>query len=196
MTIFDESGPEQRRGITARLAAEKKSNFERWRDLSQVQSETWDYRAAWAALSLSGCHTVVDIGCGHMGLERYLSDGTAYIPVDIVQRDTRTTVIDLNSAHPDAMTFRGDGVALLGLIEYLYEPTQLLSAISKSFRWGAITYCVTDLIGDRDDRASHGWVNHFSKTDIQAMFATFGWAIVSADRLDKMQVAWKLDLSP
>lgn len=190
--MFDESGPEQRRGMTTRLAAEKKSNLDRWRDLSPAQSETWDHRAAWAGQRLNGCLTVVDIGCGHMALERYLLDSTTYIPVDLVQRDARTTVLDLNSAPTDAIKFHGDGVALLGLLEYLYNPIGVLSALSKNFRWGAITYCVTDLIKDEDERASHGWTNHYSKFEIQEIFEKLGWAIVAADQLDNMQVAWKI----
>lgn len=50
---------------------------------------------------------VVDLGCGAMSLERHLPAGCQYVPSDLVARDARTRVCDLNRANcPQATSAR------------------------------------------------------------------------------------------
>lgn len=68
----------------------------RWENLSAEESAGWHRRSSEAAKLLGSASSVVDLGAGMMTLERYLSPSVNYIPVDIVRRDHRTLIVDLN----------------------------------------------------------------------------------------------------
>ena len=80
--------------------------MERRAALETPEAAGWSKRAALAAEFLGFARSVADLGCGTMTLERYLSEGTRYVPVDVCRRDERTIVCDFN-VDPTVDNFRG-----------------------------------------------------------------------------------------
>lgn len=190
MTTFYDLSEEQRIALTERAVAERRTVHERWTALGGGESEPWNARAALAAEFLQGCASVVDLGCGMMSLERYLQKGTAYIPVDVVARDHRTVVCDLNIDKIPQL--EAQAVACLGLVEYILEPHDFLSSLSKIYGQAVISYCITDAPTPLEPRRSHAWVNDFSRAQIEAAFGDTGWLIERAQPVDNIQIIWRV----
>jgi len=59
-----------------------------------------------------------------MTLEQFLAPGTTYIPVDVVSREGRTVVVDLDQETLPA--FDAESAVALGLLEYVYDVPRCL----------------------------------------------------------------------
>jgi hypothetical protein len=162
---------DQRINLTRKAIQERRTMIERWAALTDEEATSWDERAAWAAQWLAGCRVVADLGCGSMLLERRLTSA-AYIPVDVVRRDARTIVVDLNVTPLPPLA--ADGYAALGLIEYLFDPSALLEAVRGQL---VVSYNPTDLCSD--ERMAHAWVNAYDTLTMQSMITEAGWVIES-----------------
>src|SRR5689334_4241192 len=109
------------------VIAARQTDIERWSDPTQLEA-AWEPRAGAAAQLLPMGVRVADIGCGTMALEAYLPYGCRYMPCDLVPRDERTVVPDLNaSGMPTTLLESVDVVVMLGVWEYIYEPRKVFS---------------------------------------------------------------------
>ena len=109
-----------------------------------------------------------------MDLEKELPEGAVYLPADLVQRDARTVVVDLNGGSvPD---LAADVVTLLGVMEYVHDLAGLLTQLAQ--RWPRLiaSYNPTDLDHGRD-RRSHGWFNDLSSSQVVAMAIAAGYRL-------------------
>jgi GT2 family glycosyltransferase/polysaccharide pyruvyl transferase WcaK-like protein len=107
----------------------------------------WPERAQAAArllaeLPIRTGDSVLDLGCGQQTIRRWLPSGTRYLPVDRLARTPDTQVLDLEHEFP---TGRHRAAVVLGLLEYLERPLDLLSRIAR-----AVDFCVFSLNGDPD----------------------------------------------
>ena len=133
---------------------------------------------------------VIDLGCGLMTLEEYLPAGTAYIPVDVVRRDERTIVIDLNRQPlPD---LHAPAIVGLGLLEYIFDVPALLARIARLHRTVILSYNGLAELPDMAIRTGHAWVTHFTTDELEAMFAAAGLTVQARERLDGTQTIWRL----
>ena len=124
-----------------------------------------------------------------MAVERILAPET-YIPVDVVSRDSRTRVIDLNGQSLPVDWLKGMELAtVLGVIEYLHDPESLLSAIAAAGVGVVASYHVTDLPGV-ESRANEGWLNAFDAASIEAMARRQGLQPIFRYVFDKKQMVW------
>src|SRR5260221_14786527 len=97
-----------------------------------------------------------------MKLERRLPFACSYTPCDVVARDNRTIIADLNIDGPPGPALAAcDLVVMLGVWEYLYHPSKILTALSSSNKPILCSYCPNDAAARLDPRAL-GWVNDFS----------------------------------
>src|SRR5262245_38486113 len=107
--------------INRNLALAKKTDFDRWSDIESLEL-AWDQRAEVAAGFVPAGSRVLDIGCGRMALSRFLPNGCIYQPCDLVARDNRTIVCDLNAGQfPSAQAGGSDVIVMLGLLEYIVD---------------------------------------------------------------------------
>jgi hypothetical protein len=138
------------------VIAARETDFERWRDPKQLEA-AWEARASIAAqLILSGMR-VADIGCGAMHLEAHLLFGCTYAPSDIVERDDRTVIVDLNAGQfPDTYLHEADLCVMLGVWEYLYVPARTFAALAHGEKPLVISYCAAELSPQIDRRALAG----------------------------------------
>ncbi len=119
-----------------------------------------------------------------MQLEPYLAEGVRYVPVDVVARDARTLVVDLNREAPPALDV--EGWSTIGLLEYLYDVPALLSALSGTL---VATYNPVDL--SEQNRRGHAWVNDWSTAEVEGLFRDANWTVVESETFGVQQI-WKL----
>lgn len=182
---------EERKALARAAVAERRTLIERWRDMGDKISPGRDERAQIAARFIPNGCCVVDVGCGTMmPLERHLSPGTRYVPVDVVRRDARTVVVDLNVARlPD---LKADYVVALGVLEYLNDVPGFLEQIDCN---AIFSYAPVDLEKPRD-RAASGWVNSYTIEEIGRLFLRAGFQIAERQPCPGNQMIWNLSVAP
>ena len=108
------------------------TDISRWSDPAQLVP-AWQARSRIAAQFVAAGSRLLDVGCGAMTLETCLPPGCDYRPCDVVARDARTVVCDLNLGPlPEAALADRDLVTLLGVLEYLVRPDALLAQLAAS----------------------------------------------------------------
>ena len=163
--------------------------MDRWRDSSGLQHPLWNERAARVAGFIPVGTRVLDVGCGAMLLERHLPFGCAYAPADLVQRDARTALCDLNAAaYPDATA--ADLITLLGVLEYV-EPARLgalFGWLGATGRLALVTYSPTDFLAGEAERQRLGWINHLSFQALSELIQAHGLEVEQLARIQPYQV--------
>ncbi len=171
----------------------RQSDLTRWADPRQLEP-AWEARAMMAADSIMAGTRVLDVGCGAMALERHLPFDCTYTPCDIVARDARTTVVDLNTQDiPSTLIAHTDLVVMLGVWEYLYNPDKIFAAFARANKPILCSYCDTALTPHLDRRA-FGWVNDFSLDDFIKLARAQGYHASLTRRVDGVQHLLRFDL--
>jgi len=166
------------------------TDVERWANPEQLEA-AWERRSVQASNWIPAGATVLDVGCGAMRLERHLPVGCEYLPCDVVRRDRRTTVVDLNDAPlPQAVLARADVVALLGVWEYLYDPARLMAQLRAAGKTVVCSYCTTEGSAHLDRRGL-GWVNDFSLEGFVRLAEEAGYAVRACSQIDALQYLFK-----
>ena len=140
---------------------------------------------------LDGYKSVADLGCGTMQLEKMLRPDTAYLPVDVINRDNRTVVVDFNQGLLPPVV-AAVSAALLGIVEYIHDVTALLTQCRERFQTIVIAYNCADAANPITERRMHAWVNDLGREAIEAIFLASGWQIANRIKLDNNQFLWKL----
>jgi hypothetical protein len=153
------------------------TDLRRWSDPGKL-SEQWAERAKLVAEWLPEGAQVGDIGCGRMAVERLLRGG-GYHPLDLVRRDERTAVVDLNTAAiPDAFLARIDHATLLGVIEYLLRPEDLLRRLSTAGITLVCSYQLADF-SSPEVRGHNGWFNAYDAAEFPRLLRRCGFEIAA-----------------
>jgi hypothetical protein len=174
------------------VIAARETDVERWRDPKQLEA-AWEARAVVAAQLIPPGMRVADIGCGAMRLEAHLRFGCTYAPSDVVKRDDRTVVIDLNAgAIPDDFLGNADIVSMLGVWEYLYAPERTFAALARSGKPLVTSYCAIDLAPQFDRRAL-GWVNDLTREQFVALAQAHGYHLTLQQQIDAAQYLFKFE---
>jgi hypothetical protein len=163
------------------------TDIARWSDPSQLEA-AWEARAAAAATFIHAGTRVLDIGCGAMALERHLPFATTYQPCDVVGRDARTIVADLNASGPPLDAVRAaDLVVMLGVWEYLFKPDGVFRAFAATGKPILCSYCDAALTPDVDRRRSLGWVNDFTLPQFLEIARAQGYHAALVRQIDPLQ---------
>jgi hypothetical protein len=178
---------EAQKALMRASVAEGRTLIERWSGMVDHVTEGRMERARIAAGFLPPGCCVADVGCGAaMPLEAVLPAGSRYLPVDVVKRDERTVVVDLNVERlPD---LGADVVVALGLIEYLNDVPAFLGQIGCD---AVISYAPADRLPTRD-RASSGWKNSYTVESLSELFETTGFRIAAQVQCPGKQQIWSL----
>ncbi len=187
---FYELPPEERLALTRDASLTGKTLLFRWQTLANEASEGWNLRARAAAGKLHGQASVADLGCGMMTLEKFLEPGVRYVPVDVVARDERTLVVDLNAAELPAI--QTTALAGLGLLEYLHDVGRLLRRVAQNHEVAIFSYNTLDRFPRTDQRMMHAWVSHYTQEQLERLFVESGFSIEEAEAIDATQILWKL----
>jgi len=189
-TYFSTMDPSARQSITRDTIAKRATAVERWANIAAESSARWNLRAKLAASLIPDQQTVADLGCGLMDLERHLGPTATYIPVDVVRRDPRTVVVDLNAA--ELPKLNASCVVGLGLLEYLHDIPKFLSKVARYYEVAVFSYSPTEVVTSLEDRLAGGWVNNYSVLDLENEFARAGLAIKEKTRFDQGPWIWRL----
>lgn len=177
-----------------RVIAAGQTDLERWADPARLEA-MWKARSVLAADLVPAGSRVLELGCGAMTLERSLPFGCAYQPCDVVARDERTIVADLNTdGVPEAALAAADLVVMLGLWEYLFKPGEIFAALARTGRPILCSYCPTELTAHLDRRAL-GWVNDFSLAAFLELARQSGYRPALRRQIDDLQVLVKLEVA-
>jgi hypothetical protein len=182
----------KRRAMTETALRDGVTLMARWASLPTENKEGWRPRAAIAAemVAGTGAASVLDLGCGHMYLEALLPKGIHYLPSDVIRRDKRTLVCDLNREAPPMV--EADAVACLGLLEYMLDPAALLGRLARQHRFAVISYVPLSPVRSVAKRRSQFWFSDLSAEALRALFGTTGWTIREERPLGPEQLIWSL----
>lgn len=172
----------------------RQTDVARWSDPKQLEP-AWEARAVVAADLIPAGSRVLDIGCGAMALERHLPFGAAYQPCDIVARDQRTIVADLNTQDiPRTAIGAADLIVMLGVWEYLYKPNEVFTAFASTGKPIVCSYCDVNLTTHLDRRAL-GWVNDFTLQQFVDLACASGYRPSLIRQVDALQYLIRFDLT-
>jgi hypothetical protein len=158
----------------AAITREARQKFEPVMILWSDFGEQWPVRATAAAAWLADASSVTDLGCGTMSLERYLRPEQRYVPVDLLPRDERNLVLDLNKSLDIERLPASESCAVLGVFEYSYAPDELVAMLRRRYRQVVTTF---NMLGEESIawRIEQGWVNHFTRDEFIGLFARHGF---------------------
>ncbi|MBL8780730.1 MAG: hypothetical protein JNL06_07270 [Alphaproteobacteria bacterium] len=169
------------------------TDLTRWSDPKQLEP-AWEARAVMTADFIAAGTRVIDIGCGAMKLERHLPFGAKYQPCDVVARDARTIVVDLNTqALPVEAVKAADLVVMLGVWEYIYKPGDLFKAFAATAKPILCSYCDASLTGNVDRRRTLGWVNDFTLDQFISLARENGYHATLVKQIDALQYLMRLE---
>lgn len=158
---------------TEKLINEKKTDIQRWKNQTSLASE-WDQRAAHVAKHIADGSKVLDIGCGAMSLEKHLGPQCCYQPADVVERRPGCLVIDLNLG--EFPSLRVDVITFLGVMEYLFSPSDVLKKARAHADKLVFSYCIPTKEATAYRRGL-GWVNEYSESEILGFLKEAGWVL-------------------
>ncbi|WP_311274793.1 polysaccharide pyruvyl transferase family protein [Methylobacterium sp. WCS2018Hpa-22] len=151
------------------------TDYERWSNTDGL-SLRWNNRAKFAAQFVRPGLSIVDIGCGAMAVEGIFS-ASSYVPCDVVQRDDRTKVIDLNAEPIPGEWFAGaDVVVMLGVLEYIADIASVLRAIFDAGKPIITSYHPTNRNPDLEER-SHTWISSCTVEEFESLIRECGFLI-------------------
>jgi hypothetical protein len=170
------------------LVAVQATDVDRWSERGSYAPE-WSRRAGLAAQMIPAYAKVLDIGAGAMDLERVLPEGCEYLPSDLVAHDPRTIVCDLNAGEFPAGV-RPDVVTLLGVLEYVRQPLEVLRNIRALNCPLVCSYSIVDRAPDLD-RAAQGWINSYDFAGLEGLMRQAGFALQCRQAVNKLQDIFK-----
>jgi hypothetical protein len=169
------------------------TDLTRWSDPRQLEP-AWEARSVMAADFIAAGTRVLDIGCGAMKLERHLPFGAKYQPSDVVARDGRTIVVDLNAQPlPIEAVKAADLVVMLGVWEYIYKPGELFRAFAATGKPILCSYCDVNLTSNIDRRRILGWVNDFTLDQFVNLARESGYQASLVKQVDALQYLIRFD---
>jgi hypothetical protein len=179
----------ERRDLTRRALETRTPLLVRWGRIHDNWQNDWAYRATLAAEWLTTARSVADLGCGGMTLEPYLLPSQTYVPVDIVARDDRTIILDLEK--DDLSGIAADACVLLGVVSYLFDVPAVLVKLHAAFDRIVLSYhvCAVDEI---DSRLENGWVNHFRYDELKALFQAARFTVVREAVIEDSEYLFEL----
>src|SRR5438034_9726891 len=140
----------------------------------------WKYRAELAMriladVKLGPGQRVADYGCGRQTLRTLLPPDWTYTPFDYCERSNDTRIVDFNTTFPSGDF---DAIFILGVLEYLNRPTELLAHALRHARFLVFSY---NFLGEHERRERQGWISCVDVKEIDNTIVSCG-EIVGRDR--------------
>jgi hypothetical protein len=82
-------------------------------------------------------------------------------------------------------------ISVLGVLEYITDAEAFFTHLKSANCDVVLSYCAVDLSGSID-RASLGWINHFSFLDLSNLLDRHGFRIASTQPVDSLQILMRL----
>jgi len=145
----------------------------------------WKYRAELAMriladVKLGPGQRVADYGCGRQTLRTLLPPDWTYTPFDYCERSNDTRIVDFNTTFPSGDF---DVIFILGVLEYLNRPTELLAHALRHARFLVFSY---NFLGEHERRERQGWISCVDVKEIDNTIVSCG-EIVGRSHIGKNQ---------
>ena len=153
-----------------------------------IQLGKWPERSKQAcswinSLKLSAQSSIYDLGCGHQTVRTYLSTTLNYVPFDYLKRADNVQVLDLQTNMPPGQCACA---CMLGVIEYMYDPTSLLNWAATNSNYLVISY--NDFTNPQR-RAVQNWNSTFSIDALKAEIEKKG-KILKESIIGNNEIMW------
>lgn len=103
--------------------SQKQSDISRWSQEKSLFS-SWDERTQLLANHILPESKVFEFGAAHLVLNEMIPKGCVYLHSDIVKRNEKTLVVDLNKNLPELPQV--DYIIFSGVLEYIFEVKNLI----------------------------------------------------------------------
>ena len=144
----------------------------------EPEAEARDVRAALAAQFIAAGARVLEFGPSNV-IAALIPNGCTY------------NAAGFAGDFPTKLAAEADVILLLGVLEKIADPETLFTHLRFCKRDIVLSYHPTDLGAGRD-RASQGFVNHFSFYDLTLLFDRYGFRIECTTPIDECQVLMRL----
>jgi hypothetical protein len=157
-----------------------RTDARRWRKVA-TEVPAWDGRNRLIADLIPFGSSVLDLGAGAQTLAGYLKAGCQYQPCDCVRSSDNVWLCDFNRDRYLAVRQRFDYVVVSGLLEYIHDPRKFLGVVRSYGNILLVSYADSRPSQTRFWRASQGWVNHLSRSELERIFEDIdlGWQEVA-----------------
>ena len=166
------------------MKSEHKTDFARWTDSDNLK-DAWRYRSTLAAKYIPAGATLLDVGCGKMAFEEMLPERCRYIPVDVVARDSRTIVCDLNNDEYPCV--KGvTHIVVLGVLEYLCDTASFFAWLGRVECQTLILSYVT--LNERmppSKRRAVGWINDLNREELVGLASSSEFVLVTEEWINQ-----------
>lgn len=165
------------------------TGLRRWSETEDLAAEA-ERRCRFAARFIRSGLRVVDLGCGRMDVERCFAP-SVYVPVDHIERDTRTRLIDPDATPlPAAWLDRIELATMLGVIEYLSDPITVMAGLASHGVALLASYRAVDLPSSTDAITVADRINTFDVAAVEGMARTAGYRLVFRYVFEERQAVW------
>lgn len=165
---------EARRNTTEALIQSRQSDYDRWSDNRSLMP-AWNDRTKLIANLIPHNTSVFEFGAGAGVLQQYLPPGTNYQKSDLVDRDGKTVVIDLNAEKIEPIVGYETAV-FSGVLEYIHDLPRLAEFLTQHFN--ALVFSYASLDKNTNERRSHGWVNDLTSSELISIFKKAGFNLI------------------
>lgn len=136
----------------------------------------WDRRAQAAAFFIPAGSKVLDLGCGQMGLRKFLPQGCKYVPSDIKAWSDDVIVCDLDAG--EFPPGRYDVITLLGVLEFVAAASETLARARAAADRLVVSFHHPTLAWHAFSRKRREHrAHHYSGRQLRAELTRAGWAV-------------------
>ena len=172
------------------LKSTKGTNLARWRHVTRFDLD-WNERVALIGSLIAPESVVLEFGAGRQILQSLLPQTCTYIASDVIPRNEKTFVCDLNASNLPTLPLH-DTAVFSGVLEYIHDVPRVLDHLMASTEVIIPSYapCRHRNISTRYRRLVHGWVNAYTKSEFEQLFETRGYRR-EAELPWKSQFIWR-----
>jgi hypothetical protein len=171
-----------------RMKRSRASDYARWSNVENLET-WWTPRTAKLAALIPDGSAVIEFGAGRRQLERFLPAGTRYVASDLVDRGPNTLICDLNQRPlPRVVDLHVDTAVFSGVLEYIVDVpavvhwlAPVITTIVASYAYVPDTAGTIDGTRHRLERLENGYMNHYSRDQIAAVFEAAGYVCAQTD---------------
>lgn len=176
------------RGYTELLIEKETTDCGRWSRWSSLAGDA-DIRAGLAGQFVPEKMTVLDAGAGLMLLRDYIPESCTYIPLDIVARNRKCIVADLNQKqYPDQ---KFDVVTALFTFEFIHDVESFMVWALSHAQILIFSYHLMLPGTEKNKRRSAGFFNDYQLHELEKLIQKTGWAIRSGVEINSGQVCYQ-----
>jgi hypothetical protein len=147
----------------------------RWSKAENLLDE-WDDRTRLIGALIPPGASVIEFGAGRMVLRDFLPRDCCYRAADLVARDERTLVCDLNGDLP-VLGRKHTHAVFSGVLEYVRDVDRVARFLAREVQGVVASYTPLDNLRSLRIRHNNGWVSHLTADEFVSAFDRCGFSV-------------------